>query len=119
MIANDNALLLRIFFMTLGGQAMNWYNDLPQYSLYLFNQLSNFFLEDFLINIKKRSYVTDLMKMSQFDQESISNYMARWRCLIIHMNFSLSQEELVRLSNKICIKWISTYLQIQQHYTFE
>ena len=30
MIAHDNALLLKTFPMTLGGQAMNWYNALPQ-----------------------------------------------------------------------------------------
>lgn len=29
MIAHDNALLLRTFPMTLGGQAMNWYDALP------------------------------------------------------------------------------------------
>ena len=36
MIAHDNALLLMTFPMTLGGRAMNWYNTLPQYSLYSF-----------------------------------------------------------------------------------
>jgi len=35
------------------------------------------------------------------------------------MSFSLCQEELVRLFRKICIRKISTYLQIQQHRTFE
>ena len=36
MIAHDNSLLLRTFPMTLGGQAMNWYNALSQHSLYSF-----------------------------------------------------------------------------------
>jgi len=64
MIEHDNALLLRTFSITLGGQAMNWYNALPQHSLYSLKQLSNLFLEYFSINIKKRASIIDLMRLS-------------------------------------------------------
>jgi len=104
MIVNDNSLLIRTFPMTLEGEAMNWNNALPQYSLYSFEKLANLFFKYFLINITKRSSIIYLMKLSQFDQESIFNYVTRWRYLIIGMNISLPQEELVRLFSKSCIK---------------
>ena len=105
--------------MTIGGQPMNWYNALPQHSLYQFEQLVNLFIEHFSINIKKRDSINNIMKLSLFDQESIYDYVARWRYLITDMNFSFPQEELVRLFNKSCIRKISTHIQIQQHRTFE
>lgn len=104
MIVNDNALLLRTFSMNLKGQAMNWYNALAQHSLYSFEQLANTFIENFSINTKRRASIIDLMKLSQFNQDSILNYVARWRYLIIDMKFSLPQEELVRLFSKSIIK---------------
>lgn len=64
LIVHDDALLLRALSMTLGGQAINWYNSLPQHSLYSFDKLENLFLEHFYINIKKRASITDLMKLS-------------------------------------------------------
>ena len=66
-ITNDNALLLRTFPMTLGGQAMNWYNVLPQHSWYTFEKLASLFLEHFFINIKKMASIIDLIKLAQFD----------------------------------------------------
>ena len=119
VIAHDNIFLLRIFSMTLRDQSMNWYNTLLQHSLCSFEQLGNPFLEHFSINIKKRASISYLIRLSQFDQESILDYVARWRYLITNMDFSLSQEELVRLFSKSCIKQISTHLKIQKYRTFE
>ena len=55
--------MLRIFPMTLAGQALDWYNSLPLHSLYMFEQLANQFLEHFRINIKERSSITDLTRL--------------------------------------------------------
>lgn len=82
MIANDNTLLLRPFQGIFGGKL---YNDLPLNSLYNFEQLANLFIEYLSMNIKKRVSITNLMKLSQFDQDLISYYIARWMYLIINM----------------------------------
>lgn len=71
MIAHDNVLYFMIFPMTLGDQAMNWYNALPHHSLYSFEQLVNLFLEQVSINMKKRASVIDLIKLSQLEKEFI------------------------------------------------
>jgi len=89
LIANDDALLLRTFPMILWVQAMNWYNSLSQHSLYSFEKNLNLILECFSTNIKKRNSIIDLIKLSQFDQESISKFVSKWCYMIMDMNFSL------------------------------
>lgn len=59
--------------MMLTGQALDWYNNLPQHNIYSFEQLTNKFLDHFAINVQKRASITDLEKLSQFDDESILN----------------------------------------------
>jgi len=105
--------------MTIRVQVMNWYNSLPHYSLYSFKKLANLFLEYFSINIEKRASITDTTKLSQLDQESISDYVSRWRNFSTDMSFSLPQEELMRLFSKGCNKQISTLIKIQQLKNFK
>jgi len=60
LIANDDSLMLCIFPMTLVGQAMDWYNNLPEYSIKSYSQLENLFLQYFRINIKDKTSITYL-----------------------------------------------------------
>ena len=60
LITNDYALMLQIFPMTLASSAMDWYNHLPKYSIKTYSQLVNLFLQHFKINIKDKTYITDL-----------------------------------------------------------
>lgn len=50
--------------MTLAGQALDWYKNLPQHSIYSFEQLANIFLDHFAINMRKRASITYLRRMS-------------------------------------------------------
>ena len=118
-IANDDSLMLRIFPMTLAGQALDWYNSLPMHSLYTFEQLANQFLEHFRINIKEKSSITDLTRLQQFPDETIQDYISRWRVVLTSMPYTIPQEELVKLFSQSCLRPIASILQIQQHRTFE
>ena len=64
IISNDDVLMLHTFPMTLAGQALDWYNNLLQHSIYSFEQLAYRFLDHFAINIRKRSSIMDLSKLS-------------------------------------------------------
>lgn len=88
-VINNNISL----YMILRGQAMNWYNSFPQHSLYNFEQLKKNILDQFSINVKKWASIIDSTKLSQYDQESITDYLARWRNLITNINFLLPQED--------------------------
>ena len=88
-IANDDSLMLRIFPMTLAGQALDWYNSLPMHSLYTFEQLANQFLEHFRINIKEKSSITDLTRLQQFPNETIQNYISRWQAILTSMPYTI------------------------------
>jgi len=64
--------------MTLFGQAMDWYNNLPEYSIKSYSQLANLFLQHFRINIKDKTSITDLTRLQQFLDESINDFISRW-----------------------------------------
>jgi len=66
-IANDDVLMLRNFPMTLEGEDLDWYNNLPQHSIFSFEQLANQFLDHFWINIRKRASIMDLSKLLQYN----------------------------------------------------
>lgn len=50
--------------MTLEGQDLDWYNNMPQNIIYSFEQLANLFLEYFSIKMRKRSSIIELNKIS-------------------------------------------------------
>jgi len=75
--------MLRTFPMNLDEKDLDWYNNLCEHSILSFVHLANQFLYHFGINIRKRASITDLSKLSQFDEESISDYVCRWRTLHI------------------------------------
>lgn len=61
--------------MNLAGQALDWYNNLPQHSIFSFEKLANQFMEYFGIKIKKRVSIIDLSNFYQFFYESILDYL--------------------------------------------
>jgi len=76
LIANDETLMLHIFFMMLAGQAMDWYNNLLEYSIKIYSQLVNLFLQHFKINIKDKTSIIDLTRLKQFFDESINDFIS-------------------------------------------
>ena len=68
--------MLRIFPMILVGQAMDWYNNLLEYSIKSYSQLANLFLQHFRINIKDKTSIIDLTRLQQFLDESINEFIS-------------------------------------------
>lgn len=88
--------------MTLAVQDLDLYNNLPQFSIFSFEKLANKILDHFGINTRKRDSITDLSKLSQFDDKSILAYVCIWRAVVMDMPYTLPQEELVKLFSRIC-----------------
>lgn len=96
--------------MTLAKNDLGWYNNLPQHRILSFEKLANNFLDHLVINIRKRASIIDLSKLSQFDDESVLDYVSRWRVVMIDMPYSLPQEELFKLFFISCNKHTSSIL---------
>jgi len=62
--------------MILVGQAMDWYNNLLEYSIKSYSQLANLFLQHFRINIKDKTSIIDLTRLQQFLDESINEFIS-------------------------------------------
>lgn len=104
--------MLRIFPMTLAGQAIDWYNNLAKHSITSYSKLANLFLEHFRINIKAKTPIIDLTKLQQFQDESIINFISRWRMILISMPYTLPQEELMKIFIQSCLRPITSTLLI-------
>lgn len=119
LIDHTDPLMLRIFPMNLGGQALDWYNSLGQYSLHTFQQLANLFLNHFSINIKRKTTLSDLYNLKQFPNELIVDYVTRWRYIFHELIFPIPQAKLTNLFSKNFAEHISNTLQIQHLSSFE
>jgi phosphatidylserine decarboxylase len=76
-------------------------------------------LDHFSINIAKKVSITDLYAIQQFEDESIADFVGRWRGLINQLTYALPQTELIKLFTRACAKHISPTLQIQTFRTFD
>ncbi|KAH9299908.1 hypothetical protein KI387_044604 [Taxus chinensis] len=119
LIVQDQELMLRTFPMSLAGPALDWYNNIPQHSLFSFSQLAQMFVENFSINITHKISITDLYNIRQFDDESIADFVTRWRGIINQLSFSLPQSQQIELFTRSCANHISSTLRIQTFHTFE
>ncbi|KAH9306962.1 hypothetical protein KI387_011366, partial [Taxus chinensis] len=77
------------------------------------------FVENFSINIAHKISITDLYNIRQFDDESIADFVARWRGIINQLSFSLPQSQQIELFTRSCANHISSTLRIQTFHTFE
>lgn len=89
--------MLRIFPMNLGGQTLDWYNNLGQYSLLTFQQLVNIFLNHFLIYIKSKITLNYLYNLNQYQDELIIDYVTCWRTIVHELTFLVPYAELNHL----------------------
>lgn len=89
LISNYDVLILSTFPMNLAGQVLDRYNNFPQHKIYFFEKLASLFLYHFSINIRKTSYIMELTRTSQHDNDSINNYVAIWIVIVTYFSYSL------------------------------
>jgi len=98
---------------------MDWYNNLIEYNINSYIKLANLFLDHFRINIKDKIYITNITKQQKFLDESVTNFISRWRVILTSMPYTLPQEEFVNMFSQSCLWPIASTLLIQQHNTFK
>lgn len=76
-------------------------------------------MEHLRIIIKDKTSIIDLTRLQNFQDESITDFISRWRVILISMLYTLPQEYLVKIFSQICLRPIASNLLIQQHNTFE
>ena len=118
-ISTNDALLLRTFPQTLGGDALDWYNHLPNHSIHTFEQLAAQFLDKISLNVKRKMTLHDLVNLKQYDEEPMLDYGNHWRGVLNKLTFVLPTDELIRIFLRSCLKPISLLLQINQYQSLE
>ena len=71
------------------------------------------FIEHFRINIKDKTSITDLTRLQQLQDESVTDFISRWRVILISMPYTLPQEELVKIFSQSFLRSIASTLLIQ------
>lgn len=69
--------------------------------------------------MKDKTSITNLTRLQQFHNESVTDFISRWTIILTSKPYTLPQEELVKMFIQRCLRPIASTLLIQQHKTFE
>ena len=78
--ALSDALLIRQFVQSLKGSAFTWYTQLQPGSIHTWDDLQRAFLAQF-VSSKKKVSIIDLADAQQKSNESVNDFITRWRSL--------------------------------------
>ena len=76
--ANTDALRVRLFSLSLSGSAFAWFTSLPANSIITWADLEEKFHKYFFAGVHELK-ITDLMAIKQRNDESVSDYLQRFR----------------------------------------
>ena len=76
----SDALLIRQFVQSLKGSAFTWYTQLQPGSIHTWDDLQRAFLAQF-VSSKKKVSIIDLADAQQKSNESVNDFITRWRSL--------------------------------------
>lgn len=114
-IAQNEALCLQLFVQSLESSAFTWYANLPEGSILNWDFMVKEFLKQFC-NTQRRVGVPKLIETKQCDNESVTDFIARWRALTFACPQKFTQLELIRMCFNNFRHELSTALMAQ---TFE
>ncbi|CAL5425633.1 unnamed protein product [Camellia sinensis] len=114
-IAQNEALCLQLFVQSLESSAFTWYANLPEGSIINWDSMVKEFLKQFC-NTQRRVGVPELIETKQRDNESVTDFIARWRALTFACPQKFTQLELIRMCLNNFRHELSTALMAQ---TFE
>nr|GMC69252.1 uncharacterized protein LOC109174495 [Ipomoea batatas] len=79
MAGASDAVMCRGFFVTLDGQAQDWFTSLPEKSISTFADLSGKFLTYYADSIPKKKQFANMCKLEQWSMETLTDYLIRWK----------------------------------------
>ena len=91
-VAYSDNYLIRLFPRSLGGQALEWFLNLPKGSLTTFADLSERFVKHFSYNVEHELTMMDLCNAKQKNGETFSAFLQRWRSLASRFPWSIPKK---------------------------
>ncbi|KAG8367735.1 hypothetical protein BUALT_Bualt16G0103800 [Buddleja alternifolia] len=95
-LGENKLLWLQLFVQSLEGPAFVWYSNLPEGSISDWDSLIREFYNQFS-NTERRVGVAELIETKQRDNESVSDFIARWQALTFRCQQKFTQAEMVRM----------------------
>ena len=116
--SQSDALLIRQFVQSLKGPAFTWYTQLPPSSIHTWDDMHKSFLAHFVSSERKIS-IMDLANAIQRHDESVNDFIARWRCLKLQCTEKLTEMTAVQMCSHNLVPEIGTFVAVAEPQTFD
>lgn len=94
--SQTDALLIRQFVQSLKGAAFTWYTQLQPGSILTWDDMQRAFLAQF-VSSKKKVSIMDLADATQKPNESVNDFITRWRNLSLQCSEKLTELSAVQM----------------------
>ena len=108
-----DALLIRQFVQSLKGFAFTWYTQLQPGSIHTWDNLQRVFLAQF-VSSKKKVSIIDLADARQKSNESVNDFITRWRSLNLQCSKKLTEQSTVQMYSNNLLPEIATFIGIAE-----
>ncbi|KAG5043090.1 hypothetical protein JHK87_007005 [Glycine soja] len=89
LYTNDDAIMCRVFLMSLKRETLTWYDRLPPTSINSFDTLVECFSAQYATNRSHRMTLAALASLQQADDEFLQKFMDKFGCIAIQIqNFN-------------------------------
>ena len=85
---NDTDMLERLFQLSLGEEAFEWFYSLENQSIKSYEQLKQNFLTQYQHNIKRKPTLINLERMRQDENQSFDEFVTTWKKVATLINLS-------------------------------
>ena len=107
----DNIFLLRQFSQSLTGAAFDWYCSLEDDSIKSWDEMVEAFLDKFAVIIE-RVTIADLATLKPNKDESISNFIGRWKNMYVKCDTQIDEEDAVAMILRNIDNWMVPFLSV-------
>ena len=108
-----DVLLIRRFIQSLKGSAFIWYTQLQPGSIHTWDDLQRAFLAQF-VSSKKKDSIIDLANARQKSNESVNEFITRWRSLNLQCSEKLTEQSTVQMYSNNLLPEIATFIGIAE-----
>ncbi|XP_075655888.1 uncharacterized protein LOC142626006 [Castanea sativa] len=116
--ALSDALLIRQFVQSLKGLALTWYTQLQPGSIHTWDDLQRAFLAQF-VSSKKKVSIIDLVDARQKSNESVNDFITRWRSLNLQCSEKLTEQSVVQMCSNNLLPKVAIFIGTIEPQSFD